>query len=857
MEGMMIDPAYHIWSADDKPATPFIECISSYLGLKGKKKDGLTLEYVRPLRVNMAGIGIPKFDDAVDELIRRINQAGHPNAVNSAGGSAFNPPTLFANTIASGSLAGTSTDTGSHMGHIRAFKGGNADSRDGESGTSIVIHCTIPSATGRNFAVWFNNRSPYPYTPTQVVGHGGLIATNSRSYQTNSFPAPLPLGMDGETHIPITTFQGGAHGAVENQDGELRTYQGIGQDFAFNTVKFPRQANNFSGSIEQEPLLPDYNAISQPYLWVERKALDIQQRTHRTITAQNPGLILVDNKYLATFDGITTAYAGLDAKSSGIGAACALINVQSLDLNEADKLGEVFYDKAGIYQRIPIKLLEPLIDTNGILFFGGGHTGVTFDVSDGTDNDYSNFYTHHYAKGPTGYTGFQNLQEIQTSAAVLDFTEIKNEDTTKDNSYAGMHHKDDDCIMYLRMNKNKYLGADTSGTAGPTYPTQQWYSVENKFGLPLGLSGGWTRALCEESGFDALGKVIEGDIHATDAAIIGRPLYLSASNHGDISARGVLLDVMTNFAGISLTKIADKSTLTSAGAQQALPTSPPDAKNIVAHGPWSITFCVKPNDTGEEWAVGTPMLPGFAHGNGPILQGIDSNGFPWGVSFYTRQHDQASDTSDVAYNYRVVIHHRQMFGNAAIVASYTPYGTQGYYLKDDWMQVTVVKPLNSNPLLYIDGVAITLAHAIDEAYVGNLYPLNNNADYAIGALVSGFKHPRLSPALGIGLDATPEVNYGGALMGRHYNLILIGAALHCVPTVTDAAFNGAAKTLPLTHENSMVNMGALTYGQTQTGGDGTGTGNRVHFKGRLAEIGLWKKALSVSEAATIGARNWD
>ena len=51
MEGMTLDPGYHLWSADDKPATPFIECISSYLGLKGKKGDTLSLEYVRPLRI--------------------------------------------------------------------------------------------------------------------------------------------------------------------------------------------------------------------------------------------------------------------------------------------------------------------------------------------------------------------------------------------------------------------------------------------------------------------------------------------------------------------------------------------------------------------------------------------------------------------------------------------------------------------------------------------------------------------------------------------------------------------------------------------------------------------------------------
>jgi len=54
------------------------------------------------------------------------------------------------------------------------------------------------------------------------------------------------------------------------------------------------------------------------------------------------------------------------------------------------------------------------------LFFGGGFSGVTLDVNDGTTNDYSSFYTHPYANGPTGVTGLQNANEISTSYAMLD-----------------------------------------------------------------------------------------------------------------------------------------------------------------------------------------------------------------------------------------------------------------------------------------------------------------------------------------------------------------------------------------------------------------------------------------------------
>ena len=56
----------------------------------------------------------------------------------------------------------------------------------------------------------------------------------------------------------------------------------------------------------------------------------------------------------------------------------------------------------------------------GGVFFGGGFSGVVLDVNDGTMNDYSEFYTHPYAAGPTGVSGIQNANEIVTSHAILD-----------------------------------------------------------------------------------------------------------------------------------------------------------------------------------------------------------------------------------------------------------------------------------------------------------------------------------------------------------------------------------------------------------------------------------------------------
>ena len=36
------------------------------------------------------------------------------------------------------------------------------------------------------------------------------------------------------------------------------------------------------------------------------------------------------------------------------------------------------------------------------LYFGGGFSGLVMDINDGTQNDYTDFYSHPYAAGPTG-----------------------------------------------------------------------------------------------------------------------------------------------------------------------------------------------------------------------------------------------------------------------------------------------------------------------------------------------------------------------------------------------------------------------------------------------------------------------
>ena len=146
MEGFTFDSGNYLYSQDTKPLVPPVECRSGYLSLKGKRSDGITLDWVRPMKIKLGDIAsagtVSKFEDAVNELIRRINQAGHPNAKNSQGGSAFDPPPLFTNAQGNHDIP-ASVDTGSHMGYLRAFLGQGVESRDGEEGLSIVIHSTV------------------------------------------------------------------------------------------------------------------------------------------------------------------------------------------------------------------------------------------------------------------------------------------------------------------------------------------------------------------------------------------------------------------------------------------------------------------------------------------------------------------------------------------------------------------------------------------------------------------------------------------------------------------------------------------------------------------------------------------
>ena len=58
------------------------------------------------------------------------------------------------------------------------------------------------------------------------------------------------------------------------------------------------------------------------------------------------------------------------------------------------------------------------------LYFGGGFSGVTLDINDGSKTDYTSHNEHPYASGPTGSAGMQNIGEKMGAYALLDTTAL-------------------------------------------------------------------------------------------------------------------------------------------------------------------------------------------------------------------------------------------------------------------------------------------------------------------------------------------------------------------------------------------------------------------------------------------------
>lgn len=213
------------------------------------------MDFVRRLTVDLGEVrlkeGVSDIESAAREVVRLINQAGAKNGKTNArrpndqflGGSNKSDPAFthqkadFAATASTHdpapfwdpSKAFSSHDRGTHMGYVRAHLGRVIDldkplDSGAKRGFTIVIHSTVPGASGRNFCAWLDNsKAQSPYRPPFLIGHGGRF----RNYWCqpdemtgeNMHPAPMPINRFGRPFAPITTLK--EHLPPENPDDPL------------------------------------------------------------------------------------------------------------------------------------------------------------------------------------------------------------------------------------------------------------------------------------------------------------------------------------------------------------------------------------------------------------------------------------------------------------------------------------------------------------------------------------------------------------------------------------------------------------------------------------------------------------
>ena len=197
--------------------------IPAYLCLKGVRSTSLDLssheetrlqhlpqwkdmDFVRRLTIDTGEVaerdGVTSTLAAAEEIVRLINQHAALNA-RLLSGSAHDPAPFWH--IDNG-------DRGAHMGYIRAHIGREVQDLNGDIGYTVVIHSTVPGASGRNFCVWLDNsKGQSVYQPQFLVGHGGrwrnFWAFPDEREGENMHPAPMPLDKNGRPFAPITTLQ--------------------------------------------------------------------------------------------------------------------------------------------------------------------------------------------------------------------------------------------------------------------------------------------------------------------------------------------------------------------------------------------------------------------------------------------------------------------------------------------------------------------------------------------------------------------------------------------------------------------------------------------------------------------------
>ena len=173
-----------------------------------KRPQWTNMDFVRRLTIDMGEValrdGVTNVQNAAEEVVRLINQHAALNA-RTGGGSAHDPHPFWDYEVGK-------NDKGTHMGYIRAHIGREVEDLNGDRGFTIVIHSTVPGASGRNFCAWLDNsKGQTPYQPQFLIGHGGrwrnFWALPEESEGENMHPAPMPLNKHGRPFAPVTTLQ--------------------------------------------------------------------------------------------------------------------------------------------------------------------------------------------------------------------------------------------------------------------------------------------------------------------------------------------------------------------------------------------------------------------------------------------------------------------------------------------------------------------------------------------------------------------------------------------------------------------------------------------------------------------------
>jgi len=875
MEAFEWDPNEDNESANDRQSLHPIVCQTSYLSLKGKKSDSSALEYVRPLEIDFNDIANTKgdFNLCVDEVIRRINMAGHPQAKNANGGSAFDPPPLFP-------LIASNKDTGTHMGYVRAFIGTDTESRDGESGKSIVIHSTVPGASGRNFNVRLSNKTPYTYKPAQVIGYGGLLASNSRLYQPNTIPAPMPIGADGETFVPISTFRGAPSGSTLDSTNALRSYNGLGGPFKVTTVASPAGQTLAGGSVTNnmtDPTLAAFNTeTSMAHLAVSTNVEDYLKRVTRATGTLSKGILRVGS-LIAEFESIDQQRT---ATSTDVMTNCFFIrNITPRD-TMTDFI-ETFYDSDGAaIGGIEVELLYPRTDAEGIVYFGGGHTGVTFDISDGTANDYSDDYPHHYSKGPTGFSGYQNLHEVSTASAVLDFTNITNNDTINENTLQGVHHRLNTdgtalqrCLLYARLNDGTINDGDYS---------QSDVITEALYGSKLRLTRGYAMLTPSTNYTSGTSMAVTNTGNTDNTDILpGSPSALSTFKalHNDdaftftgltagVGNAGTLTGVSGASAvnaGVEITVVRGNTnvgTMTSVnGPAYSVDTTSKGYKfrggqsiathfwngssTLLEYGPMSEF------DITDDWSISAwfkPSETSFADNNriasGPIISGRDKNNRNWGLFLFGSRTSSSEQTISFAMAYHDGSNHK---------IARNKVNDGGIKITDNaWTNIIVTK----------SGTTITMRAGNSERLRG--YNYNQNANQDTTSMIN----------LGSGVFNTGNVRSLETVTAQHNNtanlpeflggtvktgMCFIGlSTIKNLETIfavdVDELFTGHYTDVTSSSQGDHAGVcGTVDSSASYTGG-GIASGENLYlFNCGLSEVAVFNYALTQSECEEIYA----